>query len=117
MYNKINIVVIDSGLDKACNNLQEMTYTEHNDVTDDIGHGTAILSILYSKIKNAHFHIYKLFSGKYTTNISDLINALLYIEKQCPDANIIHLSHGCVRCTAEEERLLYNICSNLIKKK
>lgn len=116
MDNKINIVVIDSGWDKNCKELEKMLYTECNVADDDIGHGTAILSILNSKIKNAHIYIYKLFSKDFTTKIDDLINALLYIEKHYQDVNIIHLSNGCVRCTVEEEQLLYNVCSSLTKK-
>lgn len=125
MMKKINVIVIDSGINKShkifsnCScSIKDYSFYEnklHPGTKDDIGHGTAICGII-SKVQNINITSIKINSNDVADCIdeSDLIHLLEYIYINL-DADIINISMGITICTQYDK--FYNICQLLSEKK
>lgn len=120
----VKIAIIDSGIDKCHSQLKNFTFKGvciknqdglliSDDITDTIGHGTAVAYIITKIVPEAEVFIIKLFDKEFNTTTEDLINTLKYIDEQLqPD--IIHLSNGVTICDQLDE--LEEICNRLTGK-
>lgn len=122
MDGNINVVIIDSGLDITHPLLEDIFVSSQSvfinsdlefidDITDKIGHGTAVCGIIAKRIKNVMFTIIKIFDydKPYTTE-EQLVCALQYVNDNI-NCHVIHMSFGILKPSAELKRLcelLYN---------
>lgn len=83
------------------------------EMNDEIGHGTAVASIIHKFVPDANLFIFKLFYEDRELTPKELISILneIYVKY---DVNIIHLSSGIVFCDCLSE--LYNVCEKLKQK-
>lgn len=122
----IKICVIDSGVSeefyqkhsKKLNGLtvsgdSEKGFKVENGFVDDIGHGTAVCSILGSGCPEANIFMLKIFNKDFETNEELLIYALEYIHNNI-ECNIIHVSAGITHCFSILK--LKTICDILYRK-
>ena len=97
---KKKIVVIDSGVNIEHPSLKGVRIQGHSmikgdaldDISDNLGHGTAIIGIIYNYAQDATFYVIKLFDRD--NNCSDpcnLISALNFITDNI-DCYIVNLS-------------------------
>lgn len=121
MYNT-KICVIDSGYNEKYSecicggisiSMEENRIITTNDLCDYIGHGTAILDIIYRYSENIEFYIVKIFDRELTCNEEVLIYALEYIYKNI-DCNIINISCGIT--AVKNFSVLERVCKNLSQK-
>ena len=117
---KINIALVDSGVDINREEFSEapvniVSFTENQNIDDNVGHGTAIAFILTKKTSNSIIHSFSLFNGDSLPTCDELIEVLEYIENHC-DINIIHLSCGITYINDDEKIHLKEICDRLEKK-
>ena len=82
-------------------------------IEDDIGHGTAVISILHRYIPRATIVPIKVIFDGMLAHEEVLINALEYIDQHI-DCNIIHISIGLQCCDNIEA--LYSQCKRLYAK-
>lgn len=122
----MKIAIIDSGLpcDYSFNNIvngfsmvlcksRESYCVITGNCNDEIGHGTAIVSLFDKSIRGYTIDMYKIFTDAFETNEKKLICALQYIEKnQCYD--LIHISSGIIQPEYYDD--LYSICSTITQK-
>lgn len=124
----MNIAIIDSGID--VNNpifnkikyqgfhVRDEIHIIEGDIQDEVGHGTAVASIIMSEVKNCNYVLYKTINSlEYSYSINSLITVLEHILQYQNQINIIHISSGCTRCTEEERNQLKSVCDKLIKNK
>lgn len=112
--NKISIAIIDSGINKCYNEFKDASIIECTmETNDEIGHGTAVASIIHKFVPDANLFIFKLFYEDRELTPKELISVLneIYVKY---DVNIIHLSSGIVFCDCLSE--LYNVCEKFKKK-
>lgn len=100
---KYDIVIIDSGVDIQYMELQSKMIEgisidsdgiHHGDISDQIGHGTAICGIIFRHIPNAHIFVIKII--KDTNDLIDekfLYVALNYVYENI-DCHVINMSMG-----------------------
>ena len=113
-----DIVIIDSGLDVGkgtaisgiCIERTSNGFMIGNDLTDRVGHGTIIYSIISKRINRGRVYVIKLPDCRDDYSASGLIAALEYI-KQNIHCKIINISLGYK--TGDDINELYNICAEL----
>lgn len=119
---KKRIVIIDSGVNIEHPNLKGLCIQGHSmiegdtpdDISDNLGHGTAILGIISSYNRDAEFYVIKLFDREH--NCSDqrnLISALNFIADKI-ECDIVNLSLGISIVENKDE--LYRACKQLTEK-
>ncbi len=102
-----DVVIIDSGIDtQLANNStivggasfsfdKEKLVVSTNDFYDEIGHGTAVFNIIYSKNKELTFYIIKIFKKDFYCDPVLLIKALGYVSENV-NCSYILLSSGAI---------------------
>lgn len=113
-----DIVIIDSGLNIDNTNIpngiciceNNGMYTIGTDLSDPIGHGTVIYSILKNNVESKKIFFIKIFNNNNYCDTSILIEALKYIKNniQCKIVNISLGSDG-----NDQISELYKICQQL----
>lgn len=121
----MKIVIIDSGI---CNNfsaiknvVQKYTIKEDNgeiyiidDVAEDeIGHGTAVASIILKLVPNAELIIIKAFDNQINVNFKKLLYAMQFVNKEI-ECDLINISAGTT--IVEEYEVMEKICDKLTQK-
>lgn len=115
------VVIIDSGIDQIFlqnKNIKVTSYFDftqfacNDDISDKIGHGTAVTSIIYSINHECEFIILKIYNEELEQNENVLIEALNYIIQNNIESSIVHMSVGVNYFSSEIESLC-----NLIYKK
>ena len=95
MNNKIRIAILDSGvntnhpaLSTANINGCSLKYDDETnsiyvgtDYMDEVGHGTAVASIIYSVVSEADIFMYKVLDSNLTINSNALMEILDYINQ------------------------------------
>lgn len=113
-----DIVIIDSGLDSKigenvpgiCIGSSEEGYVYTEDLSDTIGHGTIIYSIIKKQVSSASFFIIKVDEDTNEFDSSLLITALEFVRNNIK-CKIINISLGVKVC--EDVATLYSICSEI----
>lgn len=113
-----DIVIVDSGLNLNENMAVPGVYIQRNgeefvfceDLTDMIGHGTIIYSVISKQVKNAKFFIVKLPEAQNNYDESCLIEALKYIKNNI-NCKIINMSLGVK--AGDRIKELYNLCKEI----
>jgi uncharacterized NAD-dependent epimerase/dehydratase family protein len=113
-----DVVIVDSGLDAGkdtdisgiCMERTSNGFMIGNDLTDRVGHGTIIHSIISKRIESGRIYVIKLPDCQDDYSASGLIAALEYI-KQNIRCKIINISLGYK--TGDDINELYNICAEL----
>ncbi len=113
-----DIVIIDSGINLNNNpNTNGICIQKNNagivvsdDLTDEIGHGTVIYSVIQKEAKSAKIYNIKLFVEENSDDGACLIAALDYIKKNI-SCKLINISLGITISDNLDE--LYNICAEL----
>lgn len=114
---KINIVVIDSGVNqkhKAFSDDDIKTIRFGDSVSNSVyGHGTAIYGILKKSLPSKKINIINVeMSGiEDGITVNEIINVLEYLLDNNIDADIINMSLG-ISCTDELDKL-YDLCSKI----
>lgn len=107
----ISIAIIDSGIDVSRKEFENAKIIKYNlGSTDDVGHGTAVASIIHTAVPFAEIFDVQLFANDKKVTTQELINTLekLYHDRHF---DIIHLSSGVVQCDDVEG--LYQICKKI----
>ncbi len=113
----VKVSVIDSGIDLKnemfCNRKisgvtiefdQESSKVIPDEFQDEIGHGTAVASILLGYAPDIELFILKITQGAgFTTQQSNLLAALTYIKNMEEKPDIIHISNGMLLCDDKSE--------------
>lgn len=84
-----------------------------NDVSDEVGHGTSVVSILHRYAPDVEFIIVKAFYNENEINSNVLINILQYINDNI-ECDLINMSCGCTR--VENVYEMEKICNALTSK-
>lgn len=124
--NKVRIVILDTGLDPSSSVAHHINfkgglefYLEDEEIVvkdnsiDDIGHGTAVASIIYKIVPECEIIPIKIVRNGIVNGTSILIASLRYIYKNIT-CNLINISAGVVCC--EDITGLREICE-LLKNK
>jgi hypothetical protein len=113
--NKVNIALLDSGIDKYIRGYRKNLSYLPNDDWDLYGHGTECFNILKNNCINCNIDIIKILNSKGYTNIQILCDALYNLVDS--DIDIINLSLSVIdNSDAQFNVKLYNICRELNKK-
>jgi len=117
----VTIYVIDSGFthnkDFFDNIILEKSFID-DDVSDQIGHGTTVISLISSKYgvsNNVNIVSLKIFNTSYSHDDSYLINALEFTKDHCSNHSrkcIINLSLGFYTIMSDVDLLLEDIYNN-----
>ena len=122
---KIKVAVLDSGLDPSSFVGKEMGFSggleiyldENNnvayryDAVDDIGHGTAVASVINSICSDVEIIPIKIVRNGIANGTEVLVAALEYLyDSKC--CNIINISAGIIAC--DNIGRLYSICQKLM---
>lgn len=122
--NNYDLVIVDTGLNKEYKCFEDydiegftFEYTDESinllpQYIDNIGHGTAVTSIIVNNIKNTKLLCIKLFSEEFETEEEILIQCLDYILNNIK-TKIVHLSCGITLCRQKDK--LRHICNMLLK--
>ena len=118
---KADIAIIDSGLD--CTQITEndicgihFFYTEDgeiiqdNDISDDIGHGTAVHHQVVSRCSDAKIINIKIFDKDVECTVELLVEAIRFLTENC-DVKIVNISNGITCC--EDLNTLSEACNKL----
>ncbi|MCR5837674.1 MAG: S8 family serine peptidase [Lachnospiraceae bacterium] len=106
----VKVALIDSGIFTDRREFKNRKIWQ-NCETDDVGHGTAVASILFSVAKNIELFSYKIFGNEYETEVEDLIELLEKLENEKID--IIHISSGVTFISKENKQRLHDVCKRL----
>lgn len=82
---------------------------------DEIGHGTAVSSILLKNSDIEKIYSFKIFGENRETTFEDLFQTLEYISKNLK-VNVIHLSMGLIYIEEKEKLRLKEMCSTLVEQ-
>lgn len=127
MKNKITVVVLDSGLDINSRLAKEINFNGglgiyidqnekihvDNNAIDDIGHGTAVSSLINILCKDVEIIPIKIVHDGILASTETLIAALRYIYNNI-ECDIINISAGVVSCNKKAE--LYRCCKELVDR-
>lgn len=112
------VVIIDSGIDQIFmenTNIKIASYYDFSECTscefisDKIGHGTAVASIIYSINHECEFMILKIYNETLEQDENVLIEALKYILQNNIENSIIHMSVGVNYFSSDIEKLCNSI--------
>lgn len=106
----VSIVVIDSGIDVNSKVINKNNVVLLNECNDEVGHGTAVVSIIQRQISNAKIFVYKLFNDSNYVETEKLIDVLKFIS-ETGNYDIIHLSCSVSNSTCIPE--LKKICDKI----
>ena len=107
----IRIAVIDSGADVNCKELRDADIVPiGGDISDSIGHGTAVASIIHKQVPRAQLFIIRLFGENGEIDAENLVEILEEIADY-DLADIVHLSSGAVQCEVIDD--LQAVCQRL----
>ena len=106
----ISIAVLDSGIDLSRREFRNCSVVAVNDCNDEIGHGTAVASILARMAPDAQLYCYKLFDATGGASSEALIDALTQLTAE-RHFDIIHLSCSVVVC--DDMDGLFRICRQI----
>ena len=122
----LRIAVIDSGIDIynplfdkmniegiTISKKDDKYFIEENYYKDDVGHGTAIMSIFAKKAILESYFIIKLFSADIETTEEDFIFTLNYIDKYI-ECDILHISNGITACYNKNK--MEEVCNRINKR-
>lgn len=117
----MKIIVIDSGIDSShavFNECNISGFSYINGIMSDCyydtsGHGTAVASIIISRLKKIDLLCIRIFDTGELAKESDLISVLNYIEIH-EEPTVINLSAGVIQPSNPDA--LYNACAKLAKK-
>ena len=117
----VKAVIIDSGLKSSHAIIKDKTisgYSLKNGVVcfgaydDNIGHGTAVYSLINNIVPETEFVIFKIFDSDFYCTQDALETVLEYICDHIP-CDVINISSG--TCVLESEHM-YNICKKIAEK-
>lgn len=108
--NNIGIAIIDSGIDSKRKEFKDVEIHFFNNNDDNIGHGTAVASIISQINKDSVIYSYNLFAGNGLVDGYELINALKIISNE-KNIDIIHMSCGVTDTSCLDE--LYEVCKRI----
>lgn len=116
-----DVVIIDSGValntgDNVCGICIKRTcegFEYSKDLSDEIGHGTIIYSIIKRRVDPSRIFIIKLAESTDESNVDCLIAALEYVKENI-SCKIVNISLGIK--TSDELSELYNACAAISKK-
>lgn len=123
------IAILDSGIDSKSSAFTKIinNYTiNHTDTgcyikevfeEDEIGHGTAVASIIYKNNPNIQIYNFKLFGNKINISTSVLYATLNYINENYENLNIDFINISLGITFLEEYDILNGICNSLFRKK
>lgn len=107
----VKIALIDSGIDYKRAEFDCTKIHLLNECKDQIGHGTAVASIIHKISPNAELYVYRLFdSDEATIDAEQLIEVLIFLKQFGFD--IVHLSCGVV--VSNQLDALRRACTDLI---
>ena len=112
------VALIDSGIDNNIQNniqakIKPISVGIFDNEEDEIGHGTAIASILLNKSEIDSIYSFKIFAKDKDTKFEYLCITLKYILTNLK-VDIIHLSMGLIYIEEKEKLVLKEICSKLV---
>ena len=111
IFQNIKISGVSVDFDETAN---EWGMIKNCDIKDEIGHGTAISSIIVKKLAESNVNpeliVVKLFDKDYKTDEERLLTALKYISENVT-CDIVHLSLGITICSKLYELSL--LCERL----
>ncbi len=114
----VNVAIVDSGISLFHPQMANISlYNKYNvidgtdDIMDNIGHGTAITSIIMSIADNVSISAIKIYQQELQTELQVLLSALEYILEKV-DCNILHLSLG----IGYYSRELYDLCNAIYRR-
>ena len=121
---KADIAIIDSGLDSSQIGENDICgvhffYTEDdeinldNDISDEIGHGTAVHHQIRSRCPEASIINIKIFDKDVECQVGLLVEAMRYLTEKC-DVKIVNISNG-ITCCDDMESLI-EACNRLYDK-
>jgi len=125
MGKKIEIALIDSGVGESvvfCENAFSGysvknhlgTYKVAKDsCLDEIGHGTAVISILNDNLKGVIFSVFKIYDNVLESEEERLLFTLKYILDNCL-FDVIHISSGLIQ--SERYNELYSTCEKIARQ-
>ena len=106
----ISIAVLDSGVDRKRAEFFKSNIFFLNECTDNLGHGTAVTSILTKALPKANIYIYNLFEKTNFVDCDTLIRVLKHVTS-IKHFDLIHLSCGIVECSNIAS--LYDTCKDI----
>ena len=123
----VKIVVLDSGLDSKSKVAKKMSFesgigfyendlgqvVQYNGAIDDIGHGTAIASLISLEVPNAQIIPIKIIDKKHNNSIDTMLEALRYVRDHVK-CDLINISVG-VTCSDKIDEL-YSLCKSIVNK-
>ncbi len=127
MGQKKKVVVLDSGLDPNSNLAKKINfkgglgiYVDSDNKTqieykaiDDIGHGTAVSSLIYKLCSDIEIIPIKIIYEGMISSTETMIEALEYIYQNI-ECDVINISAGIVSC--DNIKKLYDVCKRLAEK-
>lgn len=92
--NKLKVVVLDTGSNSINfkNNIKKINLI-NNDMKDNIGHGTAVSSLIDMRVNNISIFSVKIFDVNHQTTEEDITNALKWVDKYI-NPDVINISSG-----------------------
>lgn len=112
---KVNIALLDSGIDECIRGYRKKISYLPNDDWDVYGHGTECFNLLQNNCINCNIDIIKILNSKGNTDIKILYDSLYSLLDS--DIDIINLSLSVIdNSNAQFNIKLYNICRELNKK-
>lgn len=106
--NPLTVVVLDTGVDKNHPQLKNCSVEvidlsgKTEDGLDCIGHGTAVVYLLYKKLPNARIIMIKIFHHELVSDGEKLLQALRYVRTHYKP-QLMNLSIGMTLCDIREE--------------
>lgn len=126
-YKIMKIAIIDSGISSAYlekHNFNVKKYKTYKNngkyyisegpCEDEIGHGTAVSSIIMERNPNEEYFLFKVCEVD-DNSIDMLLTALEYIYENL-EVNLVHISSGCVWCENDKLIKLKALCDNLYNR-
>jgi len=120
-----DLVIIDSGvqanhpaLEKISfhvlqfNFISDNEYILEDEISDNIGHGTAVFYLISKYLQDERVLNIKVFTTDFEPSAQQIIEVLQYIEKNI-SCKIIHLSNGIIHCDEKEQ--LHDVCRSLTR--
>ncbi len=114
----VKVAIVDSGICLSHPQMSKITLCnmynvldQTSDIMDNIGHGTAVTSIIMSMAEDISISVVKIYQQELETELQILISALRYILENI-DCDILHLSLGVGYYNKE----LYELCNTIYRR-